>query len=238
MANQGDYTHFIFVSDKNQSFGFRTYNNEFGQAVGFLVGKNPDGTPIYERWKWDQDGKRSIPVHKNKTDLNGVRAVDFLRKSPNCHGSPLTAKDHSGNELNIMIKELDQEADAKISLDAEIEKINAANLALKVTGQEFIDLCALIGVFGDADRETAMRFALFEFAKRKPLEFMSLYNDKVRQLKSLLRRGVENGVIQKQGRMLSWEDQLLGVDEESAVIKLSADEKLTGAIKKHIDTKK
>lgn len=236
MANQGDYVSFLFVSPLNQSFGFRTYNNEMGQEIGFLEGKRPDGSPIYRRWKFTNDGGRTVTVHKNKTDLNGVKAVDFLRGSPNCQGSANGAFNHGGEQIDIYFKEMNEEADAKVGLDSEVAKLEAQNLALKVKGQDFVDLCALIGVFNK--EESVMRFSLLDYAKRNPEAFNLAYNDKVRKLKSILRQGVACGVINKEGRMLTWEGQLLGVDEETAVIKLDKEEKMFDAIKKHIETKK
>ena len=235
MANQGDYVVFIFNSPLNRSFGFRTYTNEFGQEIGFMDGKDSKGQPIYHRWKFDQDGARTIRVHKNKTDVSErkLNAVEFLRNSPNCKGSPNGAYSLYGTQTDIYFEEMNDEKTAREGLNAEVVRVDALNAALKVKGQDFVDLCALIGVFNK--EESVMRFALVDFAKNKPDKFNELYHDPVRQLKSLIRRGVSANVITKEGRMLSWENKLLGVDEDDAVRALKTDENLFKALKAHLD---
>ena len=235
MANQSDYVTFLFISPLNRSFGFKTYTNALGQAVGFVDGHDRDKQPIYHRWKFDQDGSRTIRVHKNKTDLSvdKIKAVDFLRESPNCKDSPNGTYSFDGTQTDVYFQEMNDEKTAQEGLDAEIARIEAQNIALKVKGQDFVDLCALIGVFNKD--ESIMRFSLVAFAKDKPEKFTELYNDPVRQTKSIIRRGVGAGIISKEGRMLTWENQLLGVDEEDAVRKLKTDENLYKALKAHLD---
>jgi hypothetical protein len=233
MAGTSDYVVFLFTSPSNRSFGFKTYTNELGQAVGFVNGYDKDKMPIYHRWRWDQDGSRLLPVHKNKTDQNKLNAVEFLRNSPNCLGSPRGTYSHTGEQMDVYFREVNEEKSAEIALDTEIKRMEAQNISLSVKGQEFVDLCALIGVINK--EESIMRFALYDFAKNKPEKFMELYSDPVRQLKSLLRRGVELGVITKEGKMYSWEKHFIGVDEDDAVLKLSKDEKLHKSIKANVD---
>lgn len=232
MANHGDYVVFQFTSPNNVSFGFKTYNNEVGQTTGFIEGKDKDGQPIYRRWKFDRD-VRKISVHKDKTDIDGKKAVEFLRNSPNCKGSPNGSYTIAGDQLEVYFEEVNEAKAAAKGLEFETLRIDAQNAALKVKGQDFIDLCALIGVF-DKD-ETIMRFSLVDYAKNKPQSFMDIYADPVRQLKSLVRRAVKANVFQKDGRMLTWENQLIGVDEEDAVIKLKGNENLLKAIKANLE---
>lgn len=232
---QSDYVNFIFTSPLNRSFGFKTYTNEFGQAVGFMVGKDKDNQPIYKRWKFDQDGSRTIRVDKRFIDKSpeALSAVEFLRNSPNCKDSPNGTYLPDGTQVDIFFAEMNDEKSAQEGLAAEIVKIEAQNLALKVKGQDFIDLCALIGVFNKD--ESIMRFSLVDFAKNKPEKFTELYSDPVRQIKSIIRRGISTGIIKKEGRMLSWENELLGVDEEDAVRKLKTEENMLKALKTHLD---
>ncbi len=235
MASQNDYVHFLFSSPTNQSFSFKTYTNELGQSIGFLDGKDEKGNAIHHRWKWDQDGARILKVHKNKTDVseNKLNAIEFLRNSPNCKGSPSGAYGLDGTQVDYYFEEMNEAKSAKEGLSAELARVEAQNIAIKVKGQEFVDLCALIGCIGKD--ESIMRFALLEFAKNKPDKFTELYKDPVRQIKSLLRRGLEKGIVTTQGRILSWENTMLGVDEDDAVRKLSLDENLHKALKAHLD---
>jgi len=233
MAQHGDYVVFQFTSPNNVSFGFKTYNNDKGQITGFIEGKDKDGLPVYRRWKFDRD-VRKISVHKDKTSpIDGTNAVEFLRNSPNCKGSPNGSYTLAGDQLDVFFEEVNEATASAIGLEFETQRIDAQNAALKVKGQDFIDLCALIGVF-DKD-ETVMRFSLVDYAKNKPQSFMDIYNDPVRQLKSLIRRAVKTGVFNKDGKMLTWENQLIGVDEEDAVAKLKTNENLLKAIKANVE---
>jgi hypothetical protein len=232
MANHGDYVVFLFTSPLNRSFSFRTYNDEFGQVVGFINGYDKDQRPIYHRWKFESD-TRKISVHKNKTDKNGTNAVEFLRNSPNCKGSQYGSYTHSGDQIDIYFEEVNDAKTAGLALDLEQLRLDAQNTAFKVKGQDFIDLCALIGVFNK--EETVMRFSLVDYAKNKPESFLELYKDPIRQLKSLIRRAVASNVFTKEARMITWENQLIGVDEEDAVNKLKHDENLLKAIKAQLD---
>jgi hypothetical protein len=232
MANHGDYVNFIFVAPKNRSFSFRTYNNEKGQTVGFAEGFDKDNRPLFRRWKFDQD-TRMIRVHKGKEDEKGVNAVQFLKNSPNCQGSVNGTYLPDGTQLEVYFKEMNEEKDAKAGLEIELLRLEAQNAALKVKGQDFIDLCALIGVFNKD--ESVMRFSLIDYAKNKPESFLDIYKDPIRQLKSLVRRAVHENVFQKDGRMYLWENTLIGSDEDEAVQKLKMDDNLLKAVKTHLE---
>ena len=232
MASHGDYVVFQFTSPNNVSYGFKTYNNDRGQGVGFIEGKDKDGQPIYRRWKFDRD-VRKISVHKDKTDLDGKNAVEFLRNSPNCKGSPNGIYTPDGNQIEVYFEEVNEAKAAAIGLDFEVQRIDAQNAALKVKGQDFIDLCALIGIFNKD--ETVMRFALVDYAKNKPQSFLDIYNDSTRQLKSLVRRAIHENVFIKEGKKITWENALIGVDEDDAVASLKKDEQLLKAVKANLD---
>lgn len=231
MANHGDYVVFQFVSPNNVSYGFKTYNNEVGQTTGFIEGKDKDGLPIYRRWKFDRD-VRKISVHKDKTDLDKKNAVEFLRNSPNCKGSPNGTYTIAGDQLDVYFEEVNEVKAATQGVEFETMRLEAQNAALNVKGQDFIDLCALIGVFNK--EEMVMRFALMDYAKNKPQSFMDIYKDPIRQLKSLVRRAVDSGVFTKDGKMLTWENKLIGTDEDDAVATLKKDEQLLKAVKANL----
>ncbi len=229
-----DYVYFQFTSPNNRSFSFRTYNNDKGQAVGFMEGTDKDGRPIFRRWKFDQD-VRKISVHKDKTDISkdSLNAVDFLRKSPNCKDSP-NGTYLNGLQVDVFFEEVNDTKTAQVGLDFEKQRVDAQNEAFRLKGQDFIDVCAMIGVFNKD--ETIMRFALVDYAKNKPQSFLDLVNDPIRQIRSVIRRAVHENVFnQKGGRMLTWENTLIGVDEDDAVTKLKQDEKLLKAVKAQLD---
>lgn len=235
MANHGDYIYFQFTSPNNTSFSFRTYNNDRGQAVGFMEGKDQFNRPIFRRWKFDQD-VRKISVHKDKTDVSefAVKAVEFLRNSPNCKDSP-NGTYRNGKQEDVYFEEVNDIKAAQIGLDFETHRILAQNEALRVKGQDFIDLCGMIGVFNKD--ETVMRFALVDYAKNKPASFLDMVKDPTRQLRSLVRACVHENVFSTAGggRLIQWENTLIGTDEDDAVAKLKNDEKLVKAIRAQLE---
>jgi hypothetical protein len=232
MASHGDYVVFQFTSPNNRSFSFRTYNNDKGQSIGFIEGYDKDNRPIYRRWKFDQD-VRKISVHKDKTDLNGLNAVEFLRNSPNCVGSPSGSYSPDGDQIDVYFEEVNTAKAAEKGIAIELLLLEAQNAAVKVKGQDFTDLCALIGVF-DKD-EAIMKYSLIGYAKSQPESFLQMYKDPIRQLKSVIRRAVHEGVFTKTNRMIKWENELIGVDEDEAVEKLRKDEALLKAVKANLD---
>src|SRR5688572_10789091 len=136
MAGRNDYVSFIFTSPSNRSYGFRTYTDELGRELGFVDGYDKNKQPIYHRWKWDQDGSRILTVHKNKTDKSSdkpeecLNAVDFLRNSPNCLGSPRGTFSHEGVQMDIFFREINEEKSAEVALEVEMKRMEAQNLAL------------------------------------------------------------------------------------------------------------
>jgi hypothetical protein len=234
MAGHGDYVTFQFTSPGNVSYGFKTYTDVMGQGIGFVEGKDKDGNPIYRRWKFDRD-VRKITVHKDKTDVspNKLNAVEFLRKSPDCRGSSNGTYAADGTQINVFFEEVNEAKSAAVGLEFETLRIEAQNAALKVKGQDFIDLCALIGIMNKD--ETVMRFGLVDYAKNKPQSFMDIYNDPVRQLRSIVRRATHTGVFVKEGKFYKWENLLVGTDEDDAVAKLRSDENLLKSVKANLE---
>lgn len=229
--NHGDYVVFQFIPG-NVSFGFRTYTDAIGQVRGFVEGKDKDGQPIYRRWKFDRD-TRKISVHKNKTDLNNLNAVDFLRESPFCKGSPNGYYNLKGEQLEVYFEEVNEGRAAEEAIKFETMRLDAQNYAVAAKGQELIDLASMIGVFHPD--EPVLKFSVMEYAKNKPASFMEIYNDPVRKLKSLIRRGVSSGIISQEGTVYKWENQLVGLDEDDAAKTLKDNEAMFKAIKAQID---
>lgn len=229
MKNYSEYVFFIFDPTKiNTSFGFRTYNDKRHNECGYVVGQDSKGAPIYKKWKFDQDSKRMIRVHVDEMDRNGQKAIDFLKNSPECYGSPNGTYLTDGKQVGYYFKELNEEGDASIAAEILINKASAITKAANVKGQDFVDLCAMISVFNKP--ESVMRHKLIDFAQNYPDKFLAVYEDPSRKVRSIVRRAVEANVFIKDGPIIKWENKIIGSDEDTAVGLLLRDESLMNTV--------
>lgn len=206
----------------NKRFGFRTYTDNRGNIVGYEIGKDKTGQPIHKKWKWERDTKRTVRVHVEEHDRNDQKAVDFLRNSPECYGSPNGTYLADGTQIDYFFKEVTEEGDAEKASKALLIKAEALTKASNVKGQDFIDLCAMIGVFNKP--ESVMRHRLLDYAQNYSEEFLKLVDDPTRKTRSLVRRALDANVFIKDGPIIKWENKVIGSDEDTAVANLLSDE--------------
>lgn len=230
MNNYDDYVFFIFdPSRMNKKFGFRTYDDKRGNTIGYEKGgKEKDGTPSYKKWSFDRDSRRTIRVHVDEQDNKGLKAVDFLRNSPACAGSPNGTYTANGVQLDYYFKEVNEAGDAKKALDILLVKSKAITKAATVTGQDLIDVCALIGVMNKP--EEILRFRLMDYAQNFPEKLLEMVEDPTRQVRSLVRRAIESNVFLKDGPVIKWENKIIGANEDIAVSNLLADKTLLSTV--------
>ena len=230
MKNYNEYIWFLFDPKRtNRSFGFRTYTDNKHKECGYVVGKDiKSGAPIYKKWKFDLDNKRTIRVHVDEEDLNGVKAVDFLKNSPECYGSPNGAYLADGTQIDYYYKIVDDEGDADKAADILVTKALAITKAANVKGQEFIDLCAMISVFNQ--KEGVMRHKLIDYAQNFPDKFLAVLDDPSRKVRSIVRRAVDSHIFHKDGPVIKWENKIIGADEDTAVATLLRDEDLMNTV--------
>lgn len=229
MKNYNEFVFFIFdPSRMNRSFGFRTYSDRKHNECGYVIGQDPKGAPIYKKWKFDHDSKRMIRVHVDEQDKNQQKAIDFLRNSPECYGSPNGTYLADGKQIDYFFKELKEEADAEIASNILVNKAAAITEAANIKGQDFIDLCAMISVFNKP--EPIMRHKLIDYAQNYPDKFLEVLSDPSRKVRSLVRRAVDANVFTKDGPIIKWETKIIGADEDTAVALLLKDENLMNTL--------
>lgn len=229
MQSYDDYVFFIFDPTRmNKKFGFRTYNDKKNNECGYVMGVDKDGSPLYKKWSFDRDSRRTIRVHKDEVDKNGQKAVDFLRNSPECAGSPNGTYLANGTQIDHYFKEVDDTKDAKKALDILLVKSSAITKAASIKGQDLIDVCAMIGVMNKP--EEVMRFKLMDYAQNFPEKLLGLVEDPTRKVRSLIRRGIEASVFVKDGPMIKWEGKIIGADEDNAVANLLKDKALLDTV--------
>lgn len=228
------YIYFVYIGN-NKTYGFRNYTDPItGQESGYCVGYDKHQQPIFKEWVFDNESRRQIRVHLDEHDKSNPSklAVDFLRNSPECAGSPggRYVQDEKGEPKQVLVyfKEVNEAKDAKMALDTSRVKFDAQRKALDVKGEELKELCSLIGIF--AKDEEIMTMKLLDYASNKPKQFLDLCNDPARKMRSLIRRGINATVLTQEGRMIKWEGTMVGGDEDDAVSNLIKDEKLKKAI--------
>jgi len=229
MNSYDEYVFFIFDPTRmNRKFGFRTYDDKRNNVIGYVQGVEKDGSPAYKKWSFDRDSRRTIRVHVDEQDKNGQKAVEFLRNSPACAGSPNGTYLANGTQIDYYFKEVNEAGDAKKALDILLIKSKAITKAASVTGQDFIDVCALIGVMNKP--EEVMRFKLMDYAQNFPEKLLALVEDPTRKVRSLVRRAVEASVFTKDGPVIKWENKIIGGNEEDAVSNLLSDKTLLDTV--------
>lgn len=229
-----DFHYFVYVGN-NKSHAFRNYTNVEGKEHGFVVGYDKNGQPVYKAWQFDNGAHRQIRVHKNQVDKEGLSAVDFLRNSPECAGSPNGMYDGDGPErkqYGIFFREVDDAKDARTATDTRKLVVLAQAKALELKGQDLVDVAAIIGVFSPI--EEILTFKVLDFASNFPDKFTAYLEDPARKTLSLVRKAINAGVFKTEGRMIKWENEIIGVDEAEAVAKLIKDEKLNKAVTTHL----
>lgn len=231
MKNFGDYTYFVYLGN-NKRYGFQTYKDPVtGQTIGYVIGKDDKGHPIYKRWSFNFDSQRQIRVGKEEKDLNGRLAVDFLRNSPECYGSPNGYIDN-GVQVFAYFKEVNAAKDAEVALESRTVSIKAQSHALNLKGQALIDLAAVIGIFHND--EEVLRMKVLDYASNFPKKYLELIDDPSQKVKALLQKALNAGVFNKDGRQIKWENKLIGADEDEAISTLMKDEKLKKAIETNL----
>jgi hypothetical protein len=232
MKNFGDYVYFIYVGN-NPRYSFRTYTDpDTGAVAGYVIGYDKNREPIYKEWYFDYSGKRQIRVGANEVDKEGKKAIDFLRRSPECHKSE-NGHYLEGAQVLVMFREIDDEADAQTAVDTRAVVIEAQAKALKLKGQELKDIAAIIGVFSDS--EAVLTHRVLDFAANYAERFLKLTNDPALKIRSLVKRAVNAGVFKVDGKMIRWETKTVGADEDDAVSNLMKDETLQKAVKTNLE---
>lgn len=227
MKNFGDYTYFSYIAN-NKSYGFATYTDpKTGLSRGFRIGRDDKGNPIYKKWRFNNDSMRIIRVGKDEQDLDGQKALDFLRESPECLDSPNGAY-VGDSQVLVYFKENNNAKDAKNAIASRVVVIDAQNAALKLKGEDLVDFAAIIGVFNED--EDIMIHRVLDYASNRPQEMLNYVKDPTRKVKSLISRAINAGVFRVDGKQILWEGKTIGGDEDDAVSNLVKDDKLRKAI--------
>lgn len=234
MFDHSKFFYFIQIVPTTGTFGFRNYTDIEGNtysAFQTLGATFNDHKPFWVTFSsrertYRATKDREIMVSKNGDVPKKMKLKDYLLNSPftadsqNLRGEP-------------KIKLYDEVKDATTAVDRKTLRLQAGNIALSLSAQELAEMAQLIGVF--ADDLMVQKNRVLEFSDQEPEYFMELYNSGDREARSLIKKGLKSGVLKAKGKMITWEKETLGADEDDAVAKLQKDEALRKAVKKAVD---
>lgn len=235
-----DYVYFIALRPTVASYGFSTYDDpETGEVCFLAQSKLPSGD-FRKEWFTFTPINRSIKIPTAKKDIRGKSYVEFLRNAPDCEGS-LHGNYHTddkGNKVQygVWFKELKEEQDAILAIDNRKLRIEAENIAMNMIMTEVAELSSLLGV--QAKGLHQQKFRLMEFAQNNPELFMKTYNSPDRKVRAAVKMGVEQGILNRVGTLISWDKTILGSDENEAVSFLIKDADLMYALLHQLDGQK
>lgn len=233
MKNFGDYVYFSYLGN-NPKYGFFTYNDaKTGLNVGYVIGYDAKGQPIYKKWRFNLDSMRQVRVGPEEQDKTGMKAVDFLRNSPECFGSPSGSIGEDGKQIGFYFKEVKDGEDAANALNVRKISIDAQNAVLELKGEKLKDFCALIPIFSKDESILAMK--ALDYASNYPTKTLEMLKDPARDVKALVEKAIDSGVFNVDGKQIKWETKLIGADKEDAIVTLLKDEKLRKAVQLNLD---
>lgn len=224
MAHEGTHVCFITTVNLNAPVSFDSYIDAKGERQGIQIGTEKNtGYPIFKRFHFTPDQEK-IWIAKG-----AKKEIKFLEESPFCEGSEL-----AGNQ--VFYKRLDITKDAKLANDLRKKRNKAITLAESLEGQDLKEMAVLCGTIVDV--EDIQRNRVGSFAEANPDLFIVMYESPDRKAKSVLRAGIESGVVHLKGKMVMWMDVMVGSDEDEAIVRLMKDQNLIAALDKAIKAKK
>jgi hypothetical protein len=234
MFEHDKFFYFIQIVPSSGTFSFRNYTDNDGNtysAFSTLGQTFNDHKPFWVTFSarertYRAPKEREVLVSKNGDTPKKMKLKDYLlntpftAESPNLRGEP-------------KIKLFDEIRDAKTGVDRRTRRIEAGNIALNLNPEQLAQMAQLIGVFSDDPMVQKNR--VLEFADQDPEYFLELHGSGDRATRSLIKKGLSAGVLKKKGKMIMWDKEMVGPDEDEAVANLQKTPALAEAIKKAVD---
>lgn len=225
--------YFALVKPIKGGWSFVSYEYD-GKSYRAIQGFNRDGMPK-NFTVFFGDRERIYMTPKNKTvqvivnndndNVQTMKVSEYLRNSPYCVSATCTIP---------IFKLIDEEKDAQDIVDIKGARIKAESIAYELKGSELTELAQLLGEFSD-DKAMQKRQAL-EYAGKFPAEFMKIYNDPNRKVKSLVRKAIKSGILKQNGAVVSWDKTILGSGEDMVVDFLVKDDVKLKALAESVKT--
>lgn len=224
---------FVLTRPNKSSYSFREYADKDGNLKSIVNSRN-NGNVIKRQFNFShKDRTMKIPI--NQKDIDGNSVVEFLRNHPECEGSPngdYFDSPEGVKQRGVYFKELNDGKDAKVAMEARTLATKAQSLVLELDAVDLEEVGFMYGL--SSDDIDVLRFKLFEVARQEPQDFLDIVDSKDRKIRALIRKGLRSNTLSKKGKMISWEDTVLGADEDDAVSNLMKDKKLAEAVEKNV----
>lgn len=248
--NSNSTTWFVLVGEglekvsRGGTHSFRGYSdnaNAHGKGtstyIQYVTSKDDRGKEL-GKWFTLDESRRKFQVREGEHDIQGITQYDFLKYSPDCEGSPngsYVSTEAGKVQQGIMYRELNQDKDARIALEADSKRINAQAKVLSLDLITLQELAAFIGVFGEPGE--LMRVRVLEWAAKRPDDFIRLLSSGDRGLRAVVRKALADGVLTQRGTIIYWADTMIGSDEDSAISTLAGDPQMYEALATKVDLK-
>lgn len=207
------------------------------ELVKYVTAKSRDGRDVGKRFRFDESFRRVLTRESDK-DFNGVKQYDWLKNHPQCEGSPNgDYKEVDGEyvQIGVWFRELDSAKDAEVALEADEQRITAQASALELDAETLQEVGSILGHFGNPDK--LMRLRVVEYAGKKPKHFNEILAANDRMYRSLVKRGLNEGILKQKGSVIYWHETIVGSDEESAVATLIRDKAIYNALSEKLKPK-
>jgi hypothetical protein len=248
------------------SFSFRVYTDRsgiLGKGPGMAAiyddgSKDRFGAPTGKAFTISQS-HYNLQARDGQKSYNGIPLSEFFFNTPWTEGSPNgDYRDADGNpvliddlmkreenirkirsgeltQANVKFKLMDGEADARIAFEAGQRRAEAQISAGQIDDLTLQEMAALIGEYGAPDM--TMRFKVYEFAGKKPIDYFKNLNRGDRAIRAIIRKGINDRVLTVKGTVIYWEETVLGADEDAVVATLLGDAKMLDALQQKVDFK-
>lgn len=218
--------------------GYYDYDGIFGEPgkfIRYVTSRDEKGRINAKRYRFNESFFR-IMTRKSDVDCDGkVSQYDFLKNHPECEGSPYgqyEMVDGKKVQVGYCFKELNEEKDAMLALQADRLRTEAQAEVLKLDDATVEEVASILGVYGQAP--SIQRLKVLEFAGKKPAEFNELMRSGDRAVRALVRKAIADEVFTKKGSVISWESTIIGNNEDDAIATLLGDQSMIEALQEKL----
>lgn len=230
IENPMDFVEFVLLSEyrnrAGSSFVISYTNKEDGEQV---IHNGPNGKPL--RLKFHK-GRRMLryPIKS--------KLVEILRNHPECYGSKNAEKkviDGKTYYPGALFKEVKENSDALIAVNATKLRTQAMNLVFKIMEDEndASDLAVVLGVKGSGSISDSK---LLLFAENNPQEIVDVINSPDFKAKALARKALNLNVLQREGIIYCCGDIQFGTEFDDIVKSIVDDKDKFDLLDKKIGT--
>lgn len=229
--------------------GYHDHANAHGRGVGayveYVVSRDANGQEKGKQFVLDESRRRwQVRVGERDASKTPISQYDFLKFSPDCEGSPNGYYQDAGDGVKIqqgvMFREMNDDRDAEVALEADLLRVDAQGSALKLDEGTLSEIAVFIGVFRnpklqEGEPDKLMRFKVVEYAGKKPVDYFKLLNSGDRAVRAIVRKSVQEGILTQKGSIIFWESTMLGADEDAAISTILSEPRMLEALQSKVD---